>query len=135
MLAATQGLGPEEAFGQLRRRARASSRKLAELAQEVVQDAQRERLAALAADDVRVRKAEARARPPSGPSRPPRPTWPNAGRRTTRPRSLPRSATALLPGATLPLMSATVALMSATMPPTSASGSLTSANWPPMTVI
>jgi ANTAR domain/GAF domain len=61
VLAATQGLGPDEAFGQLRRRARASSRKLAALAQEVVQDAERQRLAALALDDARVREAEARA--------------------------------------------------------------------------
>jgi GAF domain-containing protein len=62
VLAVTQGVGPDEAFQQLRRRARASSRKLAELAREVVQEAQRERLAALALDDVRVREAEARAR-------------------------------------------------------------------------
>ena len=61
VLAATQGTDPEEAFQQLRRRARASSRKLAELAREVVQDAQRQRLAALALDDVRVREAEAHA--------------------------------------------------------------------------
>ena len=61
VLAATQGTDPEAAFHQLRARARASSRKLAELAREVVQDAQRERLAALALDDVRVREAEARA--------------------------------------------------------------------------
>ena len=61
VLAATQGSDPEAAFQQLRARARASSRKLAELAREVVQDAQRERLAALALDDVRVREAEARA--------------------------------------------------------------------------
>jgi len=47
-LAASQGLEPEAAFQQLRTRARASSRRLAELAREVVQDAQRERLAALA---------------------------------------------------------------------------------------
>jgi GAF domain-containing protein len=61
VLAATQGSDPEEAFRQLRARARASSRKLADLAHEVVQDAQRERLAALAMDDVRVREAEARS--------------------------------------------------------------------------
>jgi putative methionine-R-sulfoxide reductase with GAF domain len=61
VLAATQGTDPEAAFQQLRARARASSRKLAELAQEVVQDAQRQRLAALALDDARVREAEARA--------------------------------------------------------------------------
>ncbi|HJU02647.1 MAG TPA: GAF and ANTAR domain-containing protein, partial [Actinomycetes bacterium] len=57
VLAATEGVTPDEAFGQLRHRARASSRKLVELAQEVVQDAQRQRLAALALDDVRVREA------------------------------------------------------------------------------
>jgi hypothetical protein len=61
VLAATQGTDPEVAFQQLRSRARASSRRLAELAREVVQDAQRQRLAALAADDVRIREAEARA--------------------------------------------------------------------------
>jgi len=62
VLAATQGTDPEVAFQQLRARARASSRRLAEVAQEVVQDAQRQRLAALALDDARVREAEARAR-------------------------------------------------------------------------
>jgi GAF domain-containing protein len=62
VLAATQGVSPNEAFQQLRRRARSSSRKLADLAQEVVQDAQRERLAAQALDDTRVREAEARTR-------------------------------------------------------------------------
>jgi GAF domain-containing protein len=62
VLAVTRGVDPDQAFQQLRRRARSSSRKLAELAQEVVQDAQRERLAALAVDDARVRAAEARAR-------------------------------------------------------------------------
>ena len=62
VLAATRGVGPDAAFQQLRRQARASSRKLADLAQEVVQEAQRERIAALAVDDARVRAAEARAR-------------------------------------------------------------------------
>ncbi len=62
VLAATQGTSPDAAFEQLRARARSSSRKLIEVAQEVVQDAQRERLAALAVDDARVRAAEARAR-------------------------------------------------------------------------
>jgi GAF domain-containing protein len=61
VLAATEGTDPEAAFQQLRARARASSRKLAGLAREVVQDAQRRRLAALALDDARIRKAEARA--------------------------------------------------------------------------
>jgi ANTAR domain len=62
VLAATEGVSPDAAFQQLRKRARSSSRKLADLAQEVVQDAQRERIAALAVDDARVRAAEARAR-------------------------------------------------------------------------
>jgi signal transduction protein with GAF and PtsI domain len=62
VLAVTRGVDPDQAFQQLRRRARSSSRKLADLAQEVVQDAQRERLAARAVGDARVRAAEARAR-------------------------------------------------------------------------
>ena len=62
VLAATRGVSPDAAFQQLRRRARSSSRKVVDLAQEVVQDAQRERVAALAVDDARVRAAEARAR-------------------------------------------------------------------------
>jgi hypothetical protein len=62
VLAATRGVNPDAAFQQLRRQARSSSRKLADLAQEVVQAAQRERVAALAVDDARVRAAEARAR-------------------------------------------------------------------------
>jgi signal transduction protein with GAF and PtsI domain len=62
VLAATRGVSPEAAFQQLRKRARSSSRKLTDLAQEVVQEAQRERIAALAVDDARVRAAEARAR-------------------------------------------------------------------------
>jgi signal transduction protein with GAF and PtsI domain len=62
VLAVTRGIDPDQAFQQLRRRARSSSRKLADLAQEVVQEAQREQVAALAVDDARVRAAEARAR-------------------------------------------------------------------------
>jgi GAF domain-containing protein len=62
VLAATRGVGPDQAFQQLRRQARSSRRKVADLAQEVVQEAQRERIAALAVDDARVRAAEARAR-------------------------------------------------------------------------
>jgi signal transduction protein with GAF and PtsI domain len=62
VLAATQGVSPDQAFEQLRKRARSSSRKLADLAQEVVQAAQRERIAAKAVDDARVRAAEVRAR-------------------------------------------------------------------------
>jgi hypothetical protein len=62
VLAATRGVGPDQAFQQLRRRARSSSRNLADLAQEVVQEAQRERIAAKAVDDARVQAAETRAR-------------------------------------------------------------------------
>jgi chromosome segregation ATPase len=62
MVAATQGVSLDQAFQQLRVRARSSSRKLAEVAQEVVQEVQRERVAAKALDDGRVRAAEARAR-------------------------------------------------------------------------
>ena len=62
VLAATKGVDPDAAFQQLRKQARSSSRKLADLAQEIVQEAQRERIAALAVDDARVRAAEARAR-------------------------------------------------------------------------
>jgi len=62
MLAATQGVTLDQAFQRMRRRARSSSRKLADVALEVVQDAQRERIAAKALDDARVRAAEARAR-------------------------------------------------------------------------
>ena len=61
VLAATQGSDPDAAFQQLREKARATSRKLADVAQEVVQDAQRARLAALADQDPRARDAEARA--------------------------------------------------------------------------
>jgi hypothetical protein len=56
------GVGPDQTFQQLRHQARSSSRKLADLAQVVVQAAQHERIAAKAVDDARVRAAEARAR-------------------------------------------------------------------------
>ena len=62
VLAGTQGISPDTAFQQLRARARSSRRKLADLAQEVVQDAQRQRIAAVAVHDARVQAAEARAR-------------------------------------------------------------------------
>src|SRR5215212_2397580 len=48
MVAATEGITLDQAFHQLRGRARSSSRKLAEVAQELVQDVQRERVAAKA---------------------------------------------------------------------------------------
>jgi sulfite oxidase len=62
MVAATEGVTLDQAFQQLRRRARASSRKLAEVAQGVIQEVQRERVAAKTLDDARVRAADARAR-------------------------------------------------------------------------
>jgi GAF domain-containing protein len=61
VLAGTQGISPDAAFQQLRARARSSKRKLADLAQEVVQDVQHQRIAAVAVHDARVRAAEARA--------------------------------------------------------------------------
>ena len=61
VLAASQEVTPDERFQPLRTRARTSSRTLADLAREVVQQAQRERVAALAIDDARGRMAEARA--------------------------------------------------------------------------
>jgi signal transduction protein with GAF and PtsI domain len=61
VLAGTRGISPDAAFQQLRDQARSSRRKLADLAQEVVQDAQRERIAAVAVHDARVQAAEARA--------------------------------------------------------------------------
>jgi hypothetical protein len=60
VLAASQEV-TDEGFQQLRTRARSSSRKLTDLAREVVQQAQRERVAGLAIDDARGRVAEARA--------------------------------------------------------------------------
>jgi GAF domain-containing protein len=61
VLVASQGVTPEAAFQQLRARARSSRRRVADLAHEVVQQAQRERIAGLAIEDARVRAAEARA--------------------------------------------------------------------------
>jgi GAF domain-containing protein len=61
VLVATEGLTADAAFQQLRGRARSSRRRMADLAQEVVQEAQRSRVAALAVGDARVQAAEARA--------------------------------------------------------------------------
>jgi hypothetical protein len=61
VLAGTRGISPDAAFQRLRDQARSSRRKLADLAREVVQDAQRERIAAVAVHDARVQAAEARA--------------------------------------------------------------------------
>lgn len=62
VLVAAQGLTPEAAFERLRAEGRSSRRKVAEVAREVVQAAQRERLAALAASNALVRAGEAQAR-------------------------------------------------------------------------
>ena len=76
---------------QLRARARASSRRLADLVREVVvQEAQRERVAALAMDDARVRVAEARAQAAeqalqAGPNRGAGPTYRGPGPSPRRP--------------------------------------------------
>jgi len=60
-LVATEGLDPAAAGERLRARAGASQRTLADVAREVVQDAQRDRTAVLAAERARSRAAEARA--------------------------------------------------------------------------
>jgi ANTAR domain-containing protein len=60
-LAATEGLDPAAASQRLRDRAGASQRTVADVAREVVQDAQRDRTAVLAAERARSRAAEARA--------------------------------------------------------------------------
>jgi GAF domain-containing protein len=62
MLAATEGVTLDQAFQRLRGQARSASRKLADVALEVIQDTHRERVAAKALDDARVRAAETRAR-------------------------------------------------------------------------
>jgi hypothetical protein len=60
-LVATEGLDPAAASQRLRARAGASQRSVADVAREVVQDAQRDRTAVLAAERARSRAAEARA--------------------------------------------------------------------------
>jgi signal transduction protein with GAF and PtsI domain len=60
-LVATEGLDPAAASERLRARAGASRRPVADVAREVVQDAQRDRTAVLAAERARSRAAEARA--------------------------------------------------------------------------
>jgi hypothetical protein len=60
-LVATEGLDPAAANERLRARAGASQRTVAEVAREVVQDAQRDRTAVIAAERARSRAAEARA--------------------------------------------------------------------------
>jgi GAF domain-containing protein len=60
-LVATEGLDPAAASQRLHARAGASRRTVADVAREVVQDAQRDRTAVIAAERVRSRAAEARA--------------------------------------------------------------------------
>src|SRR4029450_659023 len=60
-LVATEGLDPAAANERLRARAGASQRTVADVAREVVQDAQRDRTAVMAAERARSRAAEARA--------------------------------------------------------------------------
>jgi ANTAR domain len=60
-LVATEGLDPAAASQRLRARAEASQRTVADVAREVVQDAQRDRTAVLAVERARSRAAEARA--------------------------------------------------------------------------
>jgi GAF domain-containing protein len=60
-LVATEGLDPAAAGERLRARAGASQRTVADVAREVVQDAQRDRTAVIAAERARSRAAEARA--------------------------------------------------------------------------
>jgi hypothetical protein len=60
-LVATAGLDPAAASERLRVRAGASQRTVADVAREVVQDAQRDRTAMIAAERARSRAAEARA--------------------------------------------------------------------------
>jgi GAF domain-containing protein len=60
-LVATEGLDPAAASERLRARAGASQRTVADVAREVVQDAQRDRTAVIAVERARSRAAEARA--------------------------------------------------------------------------
>jgi len=60
-LVATEGLDPAAASQRLRTRAGASQRTVADVAREVVQDAQRDRTAVIVAERARSRAAEARA--------------------------------------------------------------------------
>jgi hypothetical protein len=119
VLVVTRGVSPDAAFQQLRKRARSSSRKLADLAQEVVQEAQRERIAALAIEDARVRAAEARAREAVHALQAGRPSWPDAAPPWTGPR------TTWMRGSGPPT--------SATTSPTNASASPTRATGPQTT--
>jgi ANTAR domain/GAF domain len=120
VLAATQGSDPEQAFQQLRARARASSRKLADLAREVVQDAQRQRWPPWRSTTPGSGRPRPAPRPPSRPCGPPRPTWPGAGPTSTRPRSPPPSASAAPTSANGPPTTVTASPTSATAWPASA---------------
>jgi hypothetical protein len=122
MVAATEGITLDQAFHQLRGRARSSSRKLAEVAQELVQDVQRERVAAKALDDARSGRPRRGLGRPNRRCRRPRPGWPNAPRRWITPRTTWPHASEPLTSATTSPMSGTGPLMTATISPTLASG-------------
>jgi hypothetical protein len=115
VLAATRGVGPDQAFQQLRQQARSSSRKLADLAQEVVQAAN------ASGSPPRRPMTPGSGRPRRGPGRPsrrcrrPRPGWPDAPRRWTGPRTTQTHGSG-------PLTSATTSPTNATGPPTNATG-------------
>jgi hypothetical protein len=147
MVAATEGVTLDEAFQQLRVRARSSSRKLADVAQEVIQEVQRARVAAKALDDARVRAAEARAREAEQDLQAAKT---GLARRTaaqdrtqddlaarerppTSESSSPRNATGPLMTVTGSPTNATVPPTNATAPPTNATAPPTSATSPPPT--
>jgi hypothetical protein len=141
MLAATQGITLDQAFQQLRGRARSSSRKLAEVAQELVQDVQGERVAAKALDDARSGRPRRGLGRPNRRCRRPRPGWPDAPQPWTEPKMSwpcasepPTSATTSLTNATGPLMTVTMSLTPASGPPMCATGSPTPATAPPTSV-
>jgi hypothetical protein len=122
MVAATEGITLDQAFHQLRGRARSSSRKLAEVAQELVQDVQRERVAAKVLDDARSGRPRRGLGRPNRRCRRPRPGWPDAPRRWITPRTTWPHASEPLTSATTSPMSGTGPLMTATISPTLASG-------------
>jgi GAF domain-containing protein len=126
VLAGTRGISPDAAFQQLREQARSSRRKLADLAQEVVQDAQRERIAAVASTT-----------PGSGP---PRPALRRPSRRCGQPRlGFPDGPRPWIGRRTLPMLesgpptSATMSPRNGTASPTNANRPLTHATGPQTT--
>jgi hypothetical protein len=122
MVAATQGVTLDQAFQQLRGRARASSRRLAEVAQEVVQQVQRERVAAKRWMTLGCGRPRRVPGTPNRRSRRPRPGWPDAPPPWTGPTTTWLPVSWPLTGESSSRMSGTGSLMTATMSPTPASG-------------